>query len=283
MDPYPMILPAVRLADARGRRRQKGYPRGAPVSRDRSASSLEPEAGSEQPGSHAEQVLAVAEGQINAPLSDPLASSWRRSAKAYAVDPSSLQRPRILTPSELRDSREPRGKLIEVARRDLDQLHGVVRQAGYVVLLCDSSGVAIDHRGSEADSEQFKYWGTWLGGVWSEDIEGTNGIGTCIAEERPITVHRSQHFRSRHMNLSCSGAPIFGVDGRLMAVLDVSAIDAERSERAHALTGPLTVRSAHAIEERFFREQFRREWIIAVAPPEGGAPGMLLAIDGDQS
>jgi AraC-like DNA-binding protein len=67
-----------------------------------------------------------------------------------------------------------------------------------------------------------------------------------------------------------------------MAVLDVSAIDPELSERAHALTGALTLRSACAIEERFFREHFRREWIVAVAPPEGGAPGMLLAIDGNQ-
>src|SRR5437588_2354238 len=124
--------------------------------------------------------------------------------------------------------------------------------------------------------------GVWLGGVWSEEVEGTNGIGTAIVEERPVTVHRSQHFRTRHINLSCSGAPVFGVDGRLIAVLDVSAIDPERSERAHALTGALTVRSARAIEERFFREQFRQEWIVAVAPPEGGVTGMLLAIDGNQ-
>jgi AraC-like DNA-binding protein len=149
-------------------------------------------------------------------------------------------------------------------------------------LLCDSSGVAVANRGEDARASQFQYWGTWLGGVWSEEVEGTNGIGTCIVEERPVTVHRSQHFRSRHINLSCSGAPVFGVDGRLIAVLDVSAIDPELSERAHALTGALTIRSARAIEERFFREQFRREWIVAVALPEGGAPGMLLAIDGNQ-
>jgi AraC-like DNA-binding protein len=84
------------------------------------------------------------------------------------------------------------------------------------------------------------------------------------------------------MNLSCSGAPVFGVDGRLTAVLDVSAIDPALSERAHALTGALTTKSARTIEERFFREQFRREWIIAVAPPEGGVPGMLLAIVTEQ-
>jgi AraC-like DNA-binding protein len=81
--------------------------------------------------------------------------------------------------------------------------------------------------------------------------------------------------------LSCSGAPVFGVDGRLIAVLDVSAIDPELSERAHALTGALTIRSARAIEERYFREQFRREWIVAVAP-EGAASGILLAVAGDQ-
>jgi transcriptional regulator of acetoin/glycerol metabolism len=68
----------------------------------------------------------------------------------------------------------------------------------------------------------------------------------------------------------------------LTAVLDVSAIDPELSERAHALTGALTIRSARAIEERFFREQFRREWIVAVARPDGGVVGMLLAIDGNQ-
>jgi AraC-like DNA-binding protein len=158
----------------------------------------------------------------------------------------------------------------------------VVREAGYTVLFCDSSGAAVEHRGDDAQSSRFEYWGTWLGGLWSEEMEGTNAIGTCIVEERPVTVHRSQHFRSRHVNLSCSGAPVFGVDGRLRAVLDVSAIDPELSERAHALTGALTTKSARAIEERFFREQFRREWIIAVAPPEGGVPGVLLAIDADQ-
>jgi AraC-like DNA-binding protein len=67
-----------------------------------------------------------------------------------------------------------------------------------------------------------------------------------------------------------------------MAVLDVSAFDVELSERAHALTGPLTVTAARAIEERFFREQFRREWIVAVWAYDAGIHGMLLAVDSSQ-
>src|SRR5260370_6711875 len=125
------------------------------------------------------------------------------------------------------------------------------------------------------EASEFEYWGTWLGGVWAEEIEGTNGIGTCIAEERPVTVHRTQHFRSRHMNLSCSGAPIFGVDGRLLAVLDISAIDPQLSERAHALTGALTVNSARAIEERFFREHFRHHLLLAIPPPAQDPAALL--------
>jgi transcriptional regulator of acetoin/glycerol metabolism/AraC-like DNA-binding protein len=243
---------------------------------ERSESSLDTFAG------HVEHVCSVAQGAAPPPGIEAVSSSWQRSVRKYGLDPVDGKAPRIVTPAELKHFREPLDKLTFTAREEIDELYKVVREAGYAILLCDSSGVVVAHRGEDARASEFKYWGTWLGGVWSEELEGTNGIGTCIIEERPVTIHRSQHFRSRHINLSCSGAPIFGVDGRLIAVLDVSAIDPELSERAHALTGALTLRSACAIEERFFREHFRREWIVAVAPPEGGAPGMLLAIDHNQ-
>jgi len=244
---------------------------------------LEPEAGSEQPGSHAEQVLAVAAGEIAAPDSEQVAGSWRRSAQTFGVDPSSREQPRILSLAELRDFREPRETLIEVAREDLDQLHLVVGQAGYVVLLCDARGVAIDHRGSDTEADQFKRWGIWLGGVWSEDVEGTNGIGTCVVEQRPITIHRDQHFRTRHIDLSCSTAPIFGASGELAAVLDVSSFDPRQSERSHALALAVATHSAQGIEERLFRDRFRRQWIVAVRPPFGDGSVGLLAVDGGET
>ena len=233
-------------------------------------------------GGHADQVNLVAEGAPSPPGIEEVSNSWLRSAKKYGIDPVDSSPPRILTDNELKDFREPVDKLIFSAQEEIDQLYKVVREAGYAVLFCDTAGVAVEHRGENAQASQFEYWGTWLGGVWSENAEGTNGIGTCIVEERPVTIHKNQHFRSRHINLSCSGAPVFGVDGRLVAVLDVSAVDPELSERAHALAGALTTKSARAIEERFFREQFHREWIVAVVPPDGQTIGMLLAVDGDQ-
>jgi AraC-like DNA-binding protein len=231
---------------------------------------------------HADHVHFVAEGRQADPTSAEVSSSWQRSAHQHRVDPDSREAPRILTSREVGERREPLDQLIFSAQDEIERLYKVVREAGYTILFCDNAGVAVEHRGDESDASRFRYWGTWLGGVWDEAFEGTNGIGTSISEERPVTIHRSQHFRARHVDLSCSGAPIFGTDGRLMAVLDVSAIDPDRSERAHALTGVLTVASARAIEERFFRERFRREWVIAIAMPERHSTGMLLAVDDDQ-
>jgi len=159
------------------------------------------------PVPHAEHVYLVAQGGFPSAGVEEVSTSWRRSANEHGVNPDSTETPRILTSYELKELQESLDQLIVSAQDEIDRLYKVVREAGYTLLFCDTAGVAVEHRGDPADASRFKYWGTWLGGVWSEAIEGTNGIGTCIAEERPVTVHRNQHFRSRHIDLSCSAAP----------------------------------------------------------------------------
>jgi AraC-like DNA-binding protein len=210
--------------------------------------------------------------------SEVISHSWRRCADLHHIDPEGGDPPRILTESALRLSKEPIERVVRAAEPELDRLHRIVDHAGYVTLLCDTQGVAVEHRGSEARSAEFRYWGIWLGGVWSEAVEGTNGIGTCIADRCAVTVHQTQHFRSRHTGLSCSGAPVFDADARLVAVLDVSSVDPQLSAQAHALTLPLVVNSARQIEERLFRERFSKYWVIALAT-EADQSGALLAID----
>ena len=161
------------------------------------ASSVRPASSSDTPAQHAEDVYLVAQGNTPPIGIEPVSASWRRSATEHRVDPLSGEAPRILLPHELKDFREPLDELIFSAQEEIDRLYRVVREAGYTVLFCDTAGVAVEHRGDDTDASRFRYWGTWLGGMWSEATEGTNGIGTCIAEERPITVHRGQHFRSR--------------------------------------------------------------------------------------
>src|SRR5262245_42164702 len=208
--------------------------------------------------------------------------SWRRCTAAHHLDPNVASAPNILTERELAGRREAFNLIPLLAQEEIDRLYAIVRQLGYVVLLCNTEGIALHHRGNQAMADQFKYWGVWLGGVWSEHIEGTNGIGTCIVEQRPISVHRDQHFRSRHAGLSCAGAPVFDADARLVAVLDCSSIAPEVSDRAHALTLAATITAAREIEERLFRDTFHRSWIVAAVPCDDSTPALLVALDDDR-
>ena len=210
-----------------------------------------------------------------------ITDSWRRCLAEYRVDPKSRSAPNVVTQEELKDCREPLGGLIVHAREEIDRLYAIVRQQGYVVLLCNEEGVAVHHRGDETRADEFKGWGIWLGGTWSEQIEGTNGIGTCITEERPVLVHCGQHYRTRHGKLTCAGAPIFDADARLMGVLDVSAV-AERSDHTQQLALAATVASARAVEERIFRGAFRCAWVIAALPRDENCAALLVAVDENQ-
>jgi transcriptional regulator of acetoin/glycerol metabolism/AraC-like DNA-binding protein len=227
---------------------------------------------------HTEVVNAAIVGETDGLEVEAISHSWRRSAQVYRIDTESHEAPHILTESALRLSKEPVEFVVRAAQPELDRLHRIVRQAGYVTLLCDTDGVMVDDRGSEERSAELRHWGIWVGGIWSEAAEGTNGIGTCIADRRAVTVHQTQHFRSRHIGLSCSGAPVFDAGARLVAVLDVSSMDPRLSAQAHALTLPLVLNHARHIEERLFRERFSHAWIVAIAPREDTF-GALLAVD----
>jgi AraC-like DNA-binding protein len=230
---------------------------------------------------HLDRVQAIVEGNDTG-AEGSIAASWKRSAIDFGVDPASKDSPRILTTGELKDHREKAKGIIFTAREELDQLFRISGPAGYVVLMSNENGIVVDHRVEEAPSSRFANWGNLIGGVWSEEAEGTNGTGTCIVDRRPVTIHQSQHFRSRHIGSSCSAAPIFGVDDELIGVLDISSTDPKLSEHAHNLAGTLVIESARSIEERAFREHFRRHWIVAIAFSQAPVRTALIAVDKDR-
>lgn len=227
---------------------------------------------------HLDQIDSVARGEVPSNELGDVSASWRRCATKLLINADSRSAPQIVTEREIRVLRESLTEGMFCIQEEIDRLYAIVRQAGYVVLLCNTDGVVIHHRGDEAVAEEFKRWGIWLGGVWSEGIEGTNGIGTCIVEQRPIEVHADQHFRTRHIGLSCAGVPIFDPGGRLVLVLDCSCVT---SGQSHSLVLAATKVAARDMEERLFRQCFGNVWIIAAVPSDDSCPAVLLAVDSD--
>jgi AraC-like DNA-binding protein len=76
--------------------------------------------------------------------------------------------------------------------------------------------------------------------------------------------------------------PIFNAGGGLLGFLDVLPTNGDLTGEALTLASVVMQTTARAIEERSFRKQYRREWIIALAPAECGDRGILLAVDGHQ-
>jgi DNA-binding CsgD family transcriptional regulator len=212
---------------------------------------------------------------------EPVRASWQRSAERYHIAQGSQQAPCILTAQELSASRAPVDELVGIAAEENDRLFAAVGKVGYALLFTASDGVVVDVRGEPGRIHQFKHWGIWQGGIWAESVEGTNGIGTCIAEKAPVTVHCSHHFRARHAALSCCGAPVFDPNQNLVAVVDVSSYEPQISEHSHALAFALTIEAARSVEERLFRHVYRRAWILSAIAPTHSQP-MLLAVENDE-
>ncbi|WP_068118509.1 GAF domain-containing protein [Tropicimonas marinistellae] len=226
---------------------------------------------------HVEKVLETAQSSSAAARSR-LAASWRRSAQKHGLDPAETRLPERVDGGNLRQRRESLETFLTIAAPRLDQLFTLVGQSGCAVLLTDTDGVILDQRIADSDAKTFESWGLVAGSDWSEAREGTNGIGTCLTEQRRLIIHRDEHFYARNTAMSCIDAPIFGSNGEIVAALDISSARADQTEGFNRLIGAQVTQTARAIEEANFRAAFPEARIV-VADCDDTESATLLAID----
>ena len=154
------------------------------------------------------------------------------------------------------------GELLPVARAEMESLYEQIAGSGFAVILSDTQGAVLTTITDPALQREFRQAGLLLGALWDERHEGTNGIGTCLAEGCPITVHREEHFRGYNLSLSCSGAPILDSHGSIIAVLDASTANSSDSRLIQRHTMALVNMSAHLISRWNFLNEFSRSWIL---------------------
>ncbi len=206
-----------------------------------------------------------------------LTSSWRRSAVKHGLDPAAHTRADRLDGAALARRRERLDGFLHVAAPQLDALYRLVCPTGCSVLLTDACGIVLDRRVAEGDAAAFDDWDLAPGADWSESAQGTNGIGTCLAEGRQVIIHRDEHFLSRNTAMSCLDAPIHGPDGQMIAALDVSSARADQTGPMNALIGAMVGQTARQIEAAYFRAAFVGARFV-VAGDSGEA---LVAVDRD--
>jgi transcriptional regulator of acetoin/glycerol metabolism len=188
--------------------------------------------------------------------------SWERCLTQYNIDPSTSNKPRILTGRALKDYVEPLEEFLLIAKAGMKNLYTAVDKSNYCILLGDANGVTIEYIGNPRDEKDNRDAGLYLGSVWTESIEGTCGMGTCIEERRAITIHRDEHFRSRHIGLSCSTTPLFFPDGSLLGTLDISLLRPPLEKDSQQLALQIVNYYARLIENAYFLRLFKDSWIV---------------------
>jgi len=202
---------------------------------------------------HASHIVEVVEGGLQpAGLAPHVTRSWSRCLRDFGIEPTARRSNVVLSAPSVKESQQHLGSLLAVAQAEMESLYE--QNAG----LC-------------------------LGALWDERHEGTNGIGTCLAEGNSVTVHREEHYFGYNVPLSCSAAPILDPQGVLVGVLDSSTAKSSDSRLIQRHTMALVNMSANLISRWNFLNDFTQAWVLRFhSRPEfvGLLHEALIAIDG---
>lgn len=175
-------------------------------------------------------------GSPPAGVPDDIATSWRRSALS-GVRPDEFDLP--YEPDFDDDSR-----LLRAAKPVVDRLVEQLGLAAMSVILTDRRARIIRRWADPGLQSQLDRVLAAPGFVYSEELAGTNGLGTALEHGKPAVVMGGEHFCDRLLGMTCVGVPLLNpVSGRLEGVLDLTC----REQESSPLMLPLALRTADAI------------------------------------
>ncbi|MGA7982340.1 MAG: sigma-54-dependent Fis family transcriptional regulator [Chromatiaceae bacterium] len=143
-------------------------------------------------------------------------------------------------------------------RSEMTSLYQQIADTGHAILLTDQEGVILNYVGDPMFAATAARTALQCGAIWTEQTQGTNAMGTCLVEKRPLVIHHHEHFFTKNTRLTCSAAPIFDPTGEVIAVLDASS----DSRQAQQHTMVLVNMSAQLIENRLLLYRTRNHYVL---------------------
>ena len=205
--------------------------------------------------------------------------SWARCRDQYRISPEFDVKLVSLTDNEIQEHREPMEKLLHESIGVFDKIRTVAKRSGYTVLITDTQGVVVKSFSESSLADELGACGLRQGTIWSEAVMGTNGLGTCLTEKKPVTVYAEEHYGSILKNFSCSAAPLIAPDGSPCGAIDISTY-AKGTKLGQGLALNLVSETADGVEALLFRDAYSRQRIISFSFMPTMAPtNSLIAIN----
>ncbi|MEQ1718825.1 MAG: sigma-54-dependent Fis family transcriptional regulator [Hyphomicrobium sp.] len=208
---------------------------------------------------------------------DIVRASWRRCLSDYGLD-RAMRRPiERVGSTTIRDLRERMEGILTEASPVVEGVRRIAADTNHVVLLSNADGIVVTSFADSQGSREVAREGLETGSVWQEQRVGTNGIGTCLVSRQPITVVGSAHFNEGFATFTCSAAPIFAPDGRVIAAFDISGRAIAGSSDGN-FAQYFAREAASQISMLLFRKCHRNDCIVALSNEPDPMPMSVKAL-----
>jgi sigma-54 dependent transcriptional regulator, acetoin dehydrogenase operon transcriptional activator AcoR len=136
-----------------------------------------------------------------------ITSSWERCVRNQ-VDPLKKETRVVYENSSLLEKKEQYQFFLDIARPYMEEMFRYFSDEDMSVVLCDQDGIILEGKANANTWRILERHRFQPGADWSEQVAGTNAIGTALMEKKPVQVFSAEHFCEGWHPWVCSAAPI---------------------------------------------------------------------------
>ena len=190
-------------------------------------------------------------------------SSRDRCNAQHGLVPTTANPTLRLQTSEVNARRERFLDLIGGFGPELDTASIIPDRGRYCLLITDCDGIVVEAYIPDADASDFARFGIAIGGVWDENLAGTNGIDMALRADRVLTVQGKDHFHQCYRAFSCSSAPLHDAGNNLIGSVTLVGAARQRSEETAWIEQIVRITGSR------FQAQLFRKFHADGSPPAG--------------
>jgi len=180
-------------------------------------------------------------------------TSSHRRCRNLGVETGRIYPSQVLKGKDLEKNLRKNEGLLNIVAPFMDILYEAVANSGFFIILTDRDGYILRSKGDPEAIVQSEKLNMVIGASMSEESIGTNAMGTCLFEGKPLQVTAREHYIKAYHRWTCSAAPIRNPEGEIIASLNLTG----NSKLLHPHTLGLVVAAVRAVENQLQGDKTR--------------------------
>ncbi|HIS39484.1 MAG TPA: sigma-54-dependent Fis family transcriptional regulator [Candidatus Aphodovivens excrementavium] len=152
-----------------------------------------------------------------------VAESWIASYNA-GVDPYAPNNSEYVDYDDLSKRLAANVDIVAAVDETISRFLGVLKKMISSIFYADSDGVVLYVLEGEVSNDNYRQFGTRVGGLWNEEITGTSAISLCVKHRDVVQLVGPEHYGIVMQDHLTTAVPIRGSDGEFFGVLAMTTL-----------------------------------------------------------